>query len=339
MPLPRPLWIIFSCTVTLLASSTELRAQDRAEEARAAFQNGRAAAKRGDRLYQAGNTAEAQMAYERAAAYLVRAYELAPKAIVVYSLGEVYRMRGNTEWAIACYRRFVTQAESADSTSKAGKATRDRIPEARQRIEELAAAPANNSIPEETLAPLGVCLDRPDGPPTVGSSDSAAAASPIGTAPVTTNPVDTPSDGRAGERLGFWISAGVTVAAFAVSGIAHAQVSGSLKDQQLEAIRAYQDTLSQPLALEDACSDAESRRDGTVGTSRDLLDDVIAACDKGESRALLANITRGVGVLTAGAALYFLYRGFLRTTPEKKGASLQPSITDTTVGAHLTVRF
>lgn len=339
------------CAVYLLLASPTAQAEeladDRAEEARAIFKKGRAAAKRGDQLKRSGQTADAQEAYEFAAAYFIRAYELAPNPKVLYVLGEVYRMRGNVEFAVACYRRFVEQSGTAggagpDSSRPADK----RIARAREHIAALTSGTGTNVIPEETLPPIGACLPdgQPDDQPTDANADNPAgpARRPI-LAPSGGQPPDRPPTSRQGYRIGFWASAGVAVAAMAMSGFAHWQVTGTLKDDQLQRITEYQLATGTRLATVDACSDADARRPGTSDQAAELLDGVIAACDSGEATALLANITRGVAVLSIGAAAYLLYRGYLRADRPKKASAWRPSVAPTvtteTVGARLYMRF
>ena len=45
----------------------------------------------------------------------------------------------------------------------------------------------------------------------------------------------------------------------------------------------------------------------------DRLNDIIAACDKGDSRAMLSNILGGVTILSAAAAGFFYYKGYIAT--------------------------
>src|SRR3970282_634959 len=80
-----------------------------------------------------------------------------------------------------------------------------------------------------------------------------------------------------------------------------------LKDDQLQAVEALANRPSNPIQLDEAnaCSDAESR------PVDDGVQTVLAACSAGRSRAMLTNIFLGATVISAAAAGYFYYRGYI----------------------------
>lgn len=117
---------------------------------------------------------------------------------------------------------------------------------------------------------------------------------------------DKPLPGKA-SRILFWTSllaTGASAAAMTVTGL---QVRGKLKDDQLQAVEALANRPSNPIMLDEAnaCSDAEGR------PVDDGVQAVLDACSKGRSRAMLTNIFLGATVVSAAAAGYFYYRGYI----------------------------
>jgi hypothetical protein len=116
--------------------------------------------------------------------------------------------------------------------------------------------------------------------------------------------------GRPGgvSRALFWtslVATGASAAALTVTGL---QVRGSIKDEQLEAIRTLRDD-GVELDNDDACADAQNHLP--------QAQDVVNACDKGKSRAMLNNVFIGTTVLAAVATTYFYYKGYVASKPAK----------------------
>jgi len=115
--------------------------------------------------------------------------------------------------------------------------------------------------------------------------------------------------GRPGgaSRVLFWtslVATGVGAGAITITGL---QVRGSLKDDQVEAIKALAARTPDGIQLDsnNACSDAAEYPDDALAQA------VVDACDKGKSRAMLTNIFIGGTIVTALAATYFYYKGYV----------------------------
>lgn len=156
--------------------------------------------------------------------------------------------------------------------------------------------------------------------------------------------------GRPGgaSRALFWTSLVLTGAGAAAVTVTGLQVRGSLKDDQLAAIETLANRPTNPIKLDkdNACSDAATHPDDADAMA------VVSACDTGRSRATLTNVFLGATVVTAVAASYFYYKGFIapksssrseraRRAKHKRGTSitLVPSVSPTTVGAGVAIEF
>ena len=136
-------------------------------------------------------------------------------------------------------------------------------------------------------------------------------------------------------RVGFWSATGITAVSVAAATVFGLQV-GSAESDKRDALRAYQNSTGIQLSVEDVCSDARSR---PLGNS--ALQDLVSSCDKGESRANMANIAGMVGVVTAVAAGFLYYKAYVQKSPpsESATATVAPMLSPDTVGALVNVRF
>lgn len=338
-------------TVGLLAGDAWAQSPDKPDDAaiersKELFLKGSEAAERGDHLQAKRKRKQARKAYARAANLFLAAYRTAPNPYFLFSLGEVYRARGDRKWSRACYRRFVKLADTFDD-SKAGQAARDSLPDARRHLRKLKGRRKLTGAAK--LEPVGVCTrlpkpkkadsDKPDvpfepPPPTPPGSTSG----PISGS--SSQPVDKGS-GRGAYRAAFFTSAGVTATALILAGVFHVQVGGSIKDDHLAAVTAYENATGQLLPFEDTCTGAREFRAGASGNDAQLLDGVIDACDRGESRALLGNTMQIVGLVGAAAAGFFLYKGYLQQgkSSRERVSIFAPVITPERVGAQWLLRF
>jgi hypothetical protein len=136
------------------------------------------------------------------------------------------------------------------------------------------------------------------------------------------------------------------VTAFTITGL---QVRGSLEDAKLEAIADLEEQEGVRLDSDNACADAEDNHAESPGAQR-----VVDACDKGRSRATLTNVFIGATVVTALAASYFYYRGYVAADPapsrEGTGATaarrrratqvrFTPAVGPEVVGAGFEIKF
>lgn len=158
-----------------------------------------------------------------------------------------------------------------------------------------------------------------------------------------------PGGGRPGgaSRALFWTSLVLTGAGAAAVTITGLQVRGSLKDDQLAAIDLLANRPNQPIKLDkdNACADAAAHPDDAGAIA------VVDACDKGKSRATLTNVFLGATVVTAVAASYFYYKGFIapkastrteqarRKGKKRNAITVVPTVSPTTVGAGVAIEF
>jgi hypothetical protein len=121
-------------------------------------------------------------------------------------------------------------------------------------------------------------------------------------------------------RILFWTSVGLTAAGaitFTITGLSKI----SYEDDQGAAIAAWQaadpegyaTVAPQPGESKTGCVEARK----LSGTQRAAAQQLIDDCDKGESMAMLTNVFAGVTVVTALAAGYFYYKGYI--APKKGG--------------------
>ncbi len=154
---------------------------------------------------------------------------------------------------------------------------------------------------------------------------------------------DPPKPGKPGgfNRIMFWTTGTVAVLAGVGMTVTGLQVTGDLKTKQEEEIRALRAATGIELDSNNACADAAMR--GMVAQG------VIDACDAGKSRASLFNLFMGVGVVSALAAGYFYYKGYVAngggSSKESSTANndtkirVTPSIGPGHVGAGLSLEF
>jgi hypothetical protein len=145
-----------------------------------------------------------------------------------------------------------------------------------------------------------------------------------------------------GSRALFWTSLVLTAGSATAMTVTGLQVRGSLLDDKNTAIRQWQ--MNNPRADELAGSDACDKAPDLEGT-----EEVVKACDKGQTWALATNVLIGTTVVGAVATVLFYYKGYVepRSASEGGSASLRPrkrsvvtvlpEVSPTTVGAG--VRF
>jgi len=153
---------------------------------------------------------------------------------------------------------------------------------------------------------------------------------------------DPPKPGKPGgfSRVMFWATAAVTVIAGVGGTVARLQYNGDLKTKQIDAIKLLRIEQDITLDANNACADAAMR--GAVAQS------VIDACDEGKSRASLASVLAGVSVVSALAAGFFYYKGFIASgsstnkesnTVGKSRIRVIPNVGPGHVGAGLSLEF
>jgi tetratricopeptide (TPR) repeat protein len=314
-------------------------------KARQLYQNARDRKQEADELAARGEADSARRAYGLAAKDYLEAYRLSKLPAFLYNLGSIYRLRGDRQWAIRCYRAFLV-SEPEDE-----KDIQDALTFINDLKRELRASP-RDSQGDLALEPVGVCIEPDE--PVAGEVEPAAATAAV--TPEMPGGADDP--GKPGEhgasrpgrgyRVAFWASAGATAVSAAVSGVTLYQVYGPLVDDKQRTIDVYVSRGYQPLNTEEACGDADSRLAAADADERMALDDVVSACNTGKSRATLSNIFQGVTVVGLVATGFFLYKGYLsksragesRAGESRAGAArVTPILGPRAVGAEFTLRF
>lgn len=167
-------------------------------------------------------------------------------------------------------------------------------------------------------------------------ADSGAATGVV--APLVAPPVDRPAS-RRGYRFGFWVTLGI--AAIGASGaVAYGVQIPGLEDDKDAAAIAYQAETGVALDSADGCANAYQLV--LDGDTNDNLVQLWAVCDKGQFHARLVNISIGVAAISAVAAGFLLYKGYLQKPDEDRDASattIIPTITGDSVGAQVVLTF
>jgi hypothetical protein len=268
-------------------------------------------------LYKKGLKAMLAKDYETGCAALAESYGLEPLPGALYTLAECNTRWGKSATALEQYKGFLERVESMPKTKKAAQKKRIKI--ANERIEALEAKVAKLTIVLPPEAPAGTVVKR-NGEPLpaqlvgtevaldpgeylitaeladgkqVGASatkleagqssrlelqlelpEEPPAAAPAPSSPGPTKP-DEPDEGEGGiSPVWVWTAAGIGLA-----GIAAGSITGGLA-------LADKDTVF------DNCSD-----------DRRCNDEGLDAADKVQTLALISNISFGVGIAGAGAAV------------------------------------
>jgi hypothetical protein len=146
-------------------------------------------------------------------------------------------------------------------------------------------------------------------------------------------------------RILFWTTV-VTTAAGATGAVITGSKVREAEDEKRTAIEMYQMDGTNTLDNADACGAAEMI--GGAG-----VQPIIAACDKGEDNALYTTVFLGATAVSAVAALYFGYVGYVKATPTERRTAragskasdddalvrFAPTITPNYLGAGLTIEF
>ena len=137
-------------------------------------------------------------------------------------------------------------------------------------------------------------------------------------------------------RVLFWSTAVVAASGAVVATVSGLQVAPA-EQEKVDAITEYRTVNGDPDAFNDdgnACSEARGMAMGTQA--------IIAACDKGENSALIANVMWGVTAVGAAAAGFFYYKGYIQPKNAKSGETtvvVTPTVLPTYVGAGVKIQF
>ena len=143
-------------------------------------------------------------------------------------------------------------------------------------------------------------------------------------------------NGRQGNKIAFFSTAGLVLVGAVSAGINAARV-GSAEQDKIDAIEQYRELTGQSDAWSsggNACALAEIDPFAAAQP-------IVVACDKGKQAALLANLSLGVAAVSLAAAGFFFYKAYLQDGDERETgtATLVPSISADGVGASLLMRF
>lgn len=130
-----------------------------------------------------------------------------------------------------------------------------------------------------------------------------------------------------GYRALFWTSLVVTGAAATGMTVFGLKVRGADQDAKDGAIRDWQDNTGMQLDLDDACSDASDRLAGQNVDDRPGLESVDSACSTGKKHALLSNVFVGATAISAVAAVFFYYKGFIASKSSTEGSANSSAVT------------
>jgi len=171
---------------------------------------------------------------------------------------------------------------------------------------------------------------------------------------VVTGTVSTDEHPGGGYRALFWTSLVATGAAATGMTVFGLKVRGSDQDAKDQAIRDWQGSTGEQLDLDDACSDASTRLAGQNVNNRPGLESVDSACSTGKKHALLSNVFVGATAISAVAAVFFYYKGFVASKSAHEGSAnavtkakkkhgttvvAAPIVSPTSVGAGVRVDF
>jgi TolB-like protein len=136
-------------------------------------------------------------------------------------------------------------------------------------------------------------------------------------------------------RVLFWTSLVATAGGAAGITITGLQVRGELEDDKQAALQAVASGGGPRFEGADACDQAESYS-GPANVSA-----VLDACQAGRDRAMLTNIFIGTTIVTALAATYFYYRGYVAPgkAESRERFTITPSLAPNTAGAAVTIEF
>lgn len=134
-------------------------------------------------------------------------------------------------------------------------------------------------------------------------------------------------------RVLFWSTAVVAASGAVVATVTGLQVAPAVQEKE-DAIAAYRMANDDPDAFSgnDACTDARSMN----------VTAIVDACAKGENNALIANVMGGVALVSAAAAGFFYYKGYIQPKSAKSGDTtvvFTPTVLPSYVGAGVKIEF
>ncbi|MEM9490120.1 MAG: tetratricopeptide repeat protein [Myxococcota bacterium] len=296
-------------------------------DARVLFLEGQRHKREGDELAAAGKQAAARTAYGEAARKYLDAYQLSKAPRLLYNLAQVYRLRGETRWALQIYRKFVELAPDDVAAEQA----RTFIAELERKDTEGVTEGGGDT----GLDPAAILGEQdPASASSAGSAetlsdsvDNSARDDVRGGVPLVTS-TDRDSRGSGG-RTTYRIAAWATLAATVLSGTLAARLHFAvIPDREEEA-----ESLAASVGVTGSvCSDAARSQSAQ-------LDDV---CGDGEAAALQGNILQGATLGLAVVAGFLFYKGYLSGGRDREQAavtSFTPLVGPHEVGAQLGWRF
>jgi len=137
-------------------------------------------------------------------------------------------------------------------------------------------------------------------------------------------------DPRRLHRRLFWGTLAATGAGLVAMQLGAARVN-DLKDQQLLAIERFQEDGTY-LDPSDACADARNYHTAQA-------QEIVSICNRGKRWASITNGFMLGTVVTASAAAFFYYKGYMKPGPKRERARVTPTVSSSGVAVSLDVPF
>lgn len=232
---------------------------------------------------------------------------------------EVFWERDKRELAEPYYERYIALSGSGkNGTGKNLETARARLQELKETRERAAA----DKAAAEDKAKKAIEDASNDGD---GAGASSAGRTDTGT-------------GRDGYKIAFFSVAGLALIGVTSSAYNVIQLRNA-EQEKVDAIVAVRDEGGVPDWGGDGGNACELARNSPPFPTQ--IQGVVDACDKGETAALLGNISMGVTAVSLAAAGFLFYKAYMQGGGESETstATLVPSLSSDRVGAHLLVRF
>ncbi len=245
------------------------------------------------------------------------------------------------EWARTLYNRLTGVPDSGSVTvrANANKGTVYIDGEVRTTLSAGSATISGLSEGSHSLAIESKSYVRYEGTVTVTPGESTDVSVQLERSG---GPIETGERPGKTARILFWssvVATGASVAVFTITGL---QVRSLQDDKQthFEIIIANgANTDGHPTDSNNDFTDVCAIADDNLGVTG--VQDLIDTCDDGRSKALLTNIFIGTSVVTALAASYFYYKGYVqpKASEERPTVTVTPALGRGMVGAGIEIQF
>ncbi|MCG8421888.1 MAG: hypothetical protein MJE77_28540 [Proteobacteria bacterium] len=294
-----------------------------------------------------GDKDRAQAAYGRAARDYLQAYKLSRLPDLLYNLAQIYRMRGELNWALRTYRKYIELAPQGRGVERATQFIQELENELGQSGE---PAPGDPSLdPSDVLgdktAERGQTQPGP-GDDSTANEPKKKQASDTGIARLV--PDAGPRDASSGSstprgwRIAAWTGIGLT-AASAIGVVITWRSTKAATDDAEDAANKLSTELQRMLNIDNICTGIDD-----LASSDAAFGQLQSKCDDGkrhERNNKLFWAAAGVGVAASGALLYMAYvhdhssRAAGSAESSAATAEIAPVIGPGTMGARVLWRF